>query len=214
MHYKDDKYPPNSPQILPFPVEKRPPQLSINIDDTDNRLFYIEYYPMVKNHCLSILGNKEDAEDMAGSVFEKIQKLKAEGRFNIKNPNPIPYLFEMVKNMNKNEKKRKRRELIEIYDIATNESLNYCKNKGEQEQKVWEAGIIDNGYEQVEAEIIVNSILKEQDETTRKIYLYNYHDEMTLEQIGEAVGLRKSAVHKRIKNLEKKVKEAVRGIKK
>ena len=211
MGVSKNKNPQNTPQIIPFPVEKQPPQLSIHTDETDNKLFYIEHYPHVYRRCLYILHNEEDAKDIASDVFEKVHKLKTKGKFI---DHPKTYLPKMAENMIKNKKKRERRELIKLYDIATSESLNWFKYKGEQDKKVWEAGIIDNGYEQVEAEIIVKTILAEQDETTCKIYFYYYHDSLTLEQIGEAIGLKKSAVHKRIKNLEKQVKETVRGIKK
>jgi RNA polymerase sigma-70 factor (ECF subfamily) len=210
MFIKNAKNPVNSPQIIPFTVENSKPQLSINTDDKENRLFYIEYYTMVKNRCLGILRNEEDAEDIAHAVFEKIQKLKQNGQFNIQYPKT--YLSTMAKNMSINNKKKARRELIEIYDMATNVSLNRIKSKDEQE--VWEASIIDNGYEQVEAEIVVKAILAEQDEITRKIYFYKYHDNMTLEQIGEVVKLGKSAVHKRIKNLEEQVKAVLGKVKK
>jgi RNA polymerase sigma-70 factor, ECF subfamily len=200
----------NFQQILPFPVEKQPPQLFINTNDADNKLFYIEYYPLVFRRCLAILRNKEEAQDLAHDVFIKVQELKTEGKFNINNPNPISYLFKMAKNMNINKKKRARRELIEIYNMANNGSFIWTKDKGEQEHEIYEAGIIDNGYEKVEAEIIVKAILEEQDETTRKIYLYNYFHDMTLNKIGEAVGLKKSAVQKRLKKLEKQVEAVLR----
>jgi len=203
--------PQNIPQIIPFPVENQPPQLSIDTDETDNRLFYIEHYSRVFRRCLSILQNEEDAKDIASDVFTKVQELKSKGKII---DHPKTFLQKMVENMIKNKKKSERREFIKLYDIATSGSLNWFKSKGEQDKKVWEAGIIDNGYEQVEAEIIVKTILAEQDETTCKIYFYYYHDSLTLEQIGEAVGLKKSAVHKRIKKLEKQVKETIRGIKK
>lgn len=167
----------------------------------------MEYYSLVYRRCLAILRSKENAEDAAHDVFEHIQKLKSKGRLNITYPKT--YLSTTARNMSLNERKRARRELVEIYDMATNGSLNWFRDKGVQEQEMWEAGIIDNNYEQTEAEIIVKAILDEQDETTRKIYFYKYHDDMTLEQIGEAVGLGKSAVHKRIKKLEGQVKAAL-----
>jgi len=120
----------------------------------------------------------------------------------------------MAKNMSINEikkrdtERRQRKEFIKIYDIATDETVNRILSSGEQGQKQLEMGIIDNCYEQVEAEIIVKAILEEQDEVTRKIYINKYYKDMTLEQIGEAVGLKKSAVQKRIKKLEKQVKAA------
>jgi RNA polymerase sigma factor (sigma-70 family) len=144
---------------------------------------------------------------MAQSVFTKILENKTKGRPDILYPKT--YLSTMVKNMIINQRKKARRELIEVYDMATNGSLNWFMDKGDYGREKWEAGIIDKGYEQTEAKIIVNTILDEQDETTRKIYFYKYYDGLTLEQIGEIVGLGKSAVDKRIKNLEKNVKSAL-----
>ena len=197
MDFKDGTSPLNPQKILLFPVENQPSRLSIKIDDADIGFLYMEYYSLVFNRCLYILGNREDAQDAAHNVFEKIQELKSKGRLKI--PYPKTYLSAAARNMGINKKKRARRELNEIYDMATGGSLNLFRDKGEQEREVWETGIADNGCDQVEAEIIVKAILDEQDETSRKIYFYKYHDEMTLEQIGEVVGLKKSAVQKRIK---------------
>jgi len=204
MNLKDDAKPSQSPKILHFSVENQQPRLSIKIDDADIGIFYRDYYSMVFNRCLYMLGNEEDAQDAAHDVFEKIQELKSKGRLHV--PYPKTYLSTAARNMGLNKKKRARRELIEIYDMATNGSLNWFRDKGEQGQDVWETGVMDNGYDQVEAEIVVKAILDEQDETTRKIYFYKFHDDMTLEQIGEVVGLKKSAVQKRIKNLEEQAR--------
>jgi RNA polymerase sigma-70 factor (ECF subfamily) len=199
--------PVKTPQIIPFPVEKQPPQLSIYADDANFKLFYDKYYSLVKDRCMAILRNKEDAQDMAQSVFTKILENKSKGKPGILHPKT--YLSTMAKNMIINQKKKARRELIEIYDMATNGSLNWFMDKEDYGCKKWEAGIIDRGYEQTEAKIIVKAILEEQDETTRKIYFYKYHDGLTLEQTGEIVGLGKSAVGKKVKNLEEKVKAAL-----
>jgi RNA polymerase sigma-70 factor (ECF subfamily) len=204
MGVKDRIKSANSLQILSFPVENHQPKLSIKIDDANIGFFYREYYSMVYNRCLDMLGNIEDAEDAAHNVFAKIQKLKTEGRFHT--PYPKTYLYTAAENMSINKKKRARRELNEIYNMATNGSLDWFRGKGEQGHEKWEIGITDNGYDQVEANIIVKAILDEQDETTRKIFFYKYHDDMTLEQIGEVIGLKKSAVQKRIKNLEEQVR--------
>jgi len=204
MGIKDGTTSPQTPKILPFPVENRQPRLSITIDDADIGFFYREYYPMVFRRCLAMLGNQEDAQDAAHDVFAKIQELKTKGRLHV--PYPKTYLSTAAKNMGINKKKRARIEVNKIYDMATNESLNWFKDKGEQGREVWEIGVIDNGYDQVEAEIIVKAILDEQDETTRKIYFYKYHDDMTLEQIAELTGLGKSAVQKRVKKLEEQVR--------
>ena len=209
MGFKDSKTSENSPQILTFPAEKQPSQLPIYIDDEYTRLFYLKYYPMVKDRCMGILRNKEDAEDMAHDVFAYVlEKFKKDGQSSISYPKT--YLSKAAENMSinkkKREQKRERREFIEIYNMATHGNLIWSRGKGEQEQEVWEAGIIDNGYKQVEAKIMVKVILDEQDETTRKIYLLKYYYDKTLEQIGEAVGLKKSAVHERLNALEEQVR--------
>jgi RNA polymerase sigma-70 factor (ECF subfamily) len=204
MGIKDATNLPQSPKILPFPVENRRPLLSIKIDDADIGIFYREYYSLVFNRCMAVLGNREAAQDAAHDVFEKIQELKSKDRLHFSYPKT--YLSTAARNMSINKKKKARRELNEIYDMATNGSLNWFKEKGEQGKEVWEIGIADNGCDQVEAKIIVNAILDEQDDINRKIYFYKYHDDMTLEQISEVIGLSKSAVQKRIKNLEKQAR--------
>jgi RNA polymerase sigma-70 factor (ECF subfamily) len=161
---------------------------------------------MVKDRCMDILHNEEDAQDLAQNIFEniygKILGLKSEGQFQIEHPKT--YLSTAARNMSINERNRAIAERKKIYDMATDGSFNRFMEKGEHE--VLKAGIINNEYEQAEAEIIVKAILEEQDETTRKIYFYRYRDGMTLKQIGEVVGLGKSAVEKRIKKLEEQVR--------
>jgi len=209
MGFKDGTLPLQPPKILPFPVENRQRQLSIKVDDADIGIFYKEYYSMVFRRCRDMLGNEEDAHDAAHDVFEKILELKSDGRLQV--PCPKTYLFTAATNMGINKIKRARNELNKIYDMATNGSIKWFIDSGEQGREVWEIGITDNGYDQVEAEIIVQAILDEQDETTRKIYFYKYLDDMTLEQIAEVVGIGKSAVHKRIKKLEEQARVKTGG---
>ena len=204
MGSKNETKTPQTPIILPFPTENQTPQLSIKIDDAETRFLYREYYPLVFSRCLAILGNREDAQDTAQDVFEKILELKSKDILHVQYPKT--YLSTAAKNMVINKKRRARKELNKIYEIATDESLSRFKDKWEQGQEAWELGVKENDYDQAEAEIIVKAILDEQDKTTRKIYFCKYHDGMTLEQIGEVVGLGKSAVQKRIKNLEEQVK--------
>jgi RNA polymerase sigma factor (sigma-70 family) len=214
MGFKDST-PANSPPNLPFSPEKQPSQLPIYISDENNRQFYLKYYPMVESVCVRTLHNEEDAEDLAHDVFAYVlEKFKNEGQSSI--PYPATYLSKAAVNMGINKKKRTKREaeqarkeLLEVYNNATSVSLNLFIRRGGEEK--WETGFVEKDYEQVEAEIIVKAILDEQDETTRKIYFYKYHEDMTLEQIGEAVGLKKSRVQERLKALEKQVKKKMGG---
>jgi len=204
----------NSSQILNFQVEKQPPQLSIVTERNKNKdefyTLYRDYYALVYRRCLYILHNEEDAHDAAQEIFTKIHGLISEGKLEISHPKT--FLSTVAKNMGLNINKQARRNLNKLYDFATTSGLDWYKNNGEgQRNEKWEAGIIDNGYDQVEAEIIVKAVLEEKDETTRKIYYYKYHDDMTLEQIAEVIGIGKSAVHKRLKILEEQVKTALGG---
>jgi len=204
----------NSSQNLNFQVEKQPPQLSIDTESNKNKnefaILYRDYYAFVFRRCFFILHNEEDAHDAAHDIFANMQELISEGKLEVSHPKT--FLSAVARNMGFNINKKARRDLNKLYDIATNTGLDWYKNTEEgQRNENWEAGIIDNGYEQVEAEIIVKAVLEEKDETTRKIYYYKYHDDMTLEQIAEVIGLGKSAVHKRLKILEEQVKTALGG---
>jgi len=95
MNYKNKKENANSPQIYPFPAEKQPPQLSINIDDADIGEFYRIYYSLVYSRCLAMLHSIEDAQDAAHDVFENIHRQKTKGFFSI--PYPKTYLSTAAK---------------------------------------------------------------------------------------------------------------------
>jgi len=94
-----------------------------------------------------------------------------------------------------------------IYNMAAYASLKWFIDRADEEGKEkWEAGIVDNGYDQVEAEIIVKAILYEQDETNRKICFLKYYHNMTGKQISNAVGLAEATISERLKALEKQVR--------
>ena len=198
----------NSPQILPFQPKKQPSKLPINIEDENDRLYYQANYPMVKGVCMRTFHNKEDAEDMAHEVFAYVyEKFEKEKQSSLKKS----YLFKAATNMGLNKKMREkariRKELAAIYIMAAYSSLEWCIDRSDEEGKVkWEAGLVDNGYDQVEAEIIVKAILDEQDETNRKILFLKYHHNMTGKEISNAVGLAESTISERLTALEKQVR--------
>ena len=194
-------------------------------DSNDIDAWYKEYknkyFPMVYRRCLGILRNHEDAEDIAQDVFEKLQRQKTEGRLNIQSSGgPGGLLSQMAKNLSINQTWKTRREILTIYSIATNASINRIREKNKGVAEIWntmnsraalesnssgDKFFFDEGFSQVEAKIFVEEVLNEEDEITRDIYFMRYHDEMTLVQIGEAVGLSKSAVEKRIRKIKKRV---------
>ena len=185
-------------------VENKPSGLSINIENADIGNLYMEYGSMVYRRCLEILKDEEEAQNTTHDLFANIQKLKTKGAYFINYPKT--FFGRIAKNMSLNKKKRARLELIKYYDMASSESFKRYREKGEQGQDVWELGVMESGYDQVEAKMIVDAFLKEQDEKTRNIYIYKFEYDMTLEQIGEAVGLKKSAVEKRINKMKEKLR--------
>jgi len=171
---------------------------------------YNEYHSLVFRRCLRLLRNYEEAENAANTVFEKIWRKEDEIYF------PSSYLYRMATNMGLKQIKKTRMEAALIYTEATNISINRLKEKGEGEikqllrnEKILNKDFKDKSYEQIEAEMIIDTVLKEEDKITRVIYILFYHDGMTYKQIGEVIGFSKSAVEKRIRKLEKNVKKKI-----
>jgi RNA polymerase sigma-70 factor (ECF subfamily) len=144
----------------------------------DVAAWYEKYGPMVIRRCRRILGNGDDALDAVHDVFVNLlsARLKLHDSF------PSSLLYTMATNICLNQlRKRKRESPRELTD--EDESLF---SRTEQ------------GINQVEAGILLEAILKEESEMNRAI-CYMYHsDEMTLKEIGEAVGLSVAGVHKRL----------------
>ena len=64
----------------------------------------------------------------------------------------------------------------------------------------------DEGFDQVDAELLVETILEDESEDTRVI-CYMYHaDGMTLSEIGKAIGLSVSGVRKRLEAFRKRAR--------
>jgi RNA polymerase sigma-70 factor (ECF subfamily) len=145
--------------------------LNIDID-----VYYEKYLPMVLRRCRGILGDEEDALDTAQDVFVKL--LEARTRLHGRFPSSL------------------------LYTIATNACLNRLRWKKRHGEVPYEAqddlGGSDRAWEQVEAKVVMEGILKTESESTRAI-CYMYHaDGMTFREIGEAVGMSVSGVRKRL----------------
>jgi DNA-directed RNA polymerase specialized sigma subunit len=69
----------------------------------------------------------------------------------------------------------------------------------------------EGGYDQTEAELLVQAILNDESEETSTICYMRYFSEMNLTDIGKAVGLSKSAVEKRLLKFEKQARLKLGG---
>ena len=64
----------------------------------------------------------------------------------------------------------------------------------------------DESFDQVEAELILEAILKDESEMNRAICFMYHADGMTLKEIGEAVGLSVTGVYKRLEAFKSRAK--------
>ena len=144
----------------------------------DITAWYEKYGPMVIRRCRSILKDEDDAMDAVHDVF--LNLLKGEDRLHGTYPSSL------------------------LYTMATNVCLNRLKKRKWETLRDFSAGAetllsgTDQGFEQVEAEILLEDILKDESELNRSICFMYHSDEMTLKEIGEVAGLSISAVRKRL----------------
>jgi len=91
-----------------------------------------------------------------------------------------------------------------LYTMATNVCLNKLrKRKRESPKELTEIDenfftCTEQGIDQVDAEILLETVLKEESEMDRTICFMYHGDGLTLKEIGEAVGLSVAGVHKRL----------------
>jgi RNA polymerase sigma factor (sigma-70 family) len=203
-----------------FSVEKNPPSgVSICGKDMDYDIeaWYKENFFKVLQICQRIFKNPEDAENVTHDVFRRLQFLKNEGRLVIKSPDgkPDKLLFKMAKNMSFTRLRKTRRENLAMYSVAIDVSFRRVRKM--EVDKVWNLLskkytheyhdgnkiFIDGNYGLAEAELFVKALLEDQDEKMLEIFFLRYRDDFTLEQIGKVVGLKKSAVGKRLEKIDR-----------
>jgi len=144
----------------------------------DVAAWYEKYGPMVIRRCRRILGNGDDAMDAVHDVFVNLLRAlpRLHGRF------PSSLLYTMATNICLNRLKKRKKESPK--DIsAEGEPLSFS---------------VDGGFDQVEAELILEAILKDESEMNRTICFMYHADGMTLQEIGELVGLSTTGVYKRL----------------
>jgi len=156
----------------------------------DVAAWYEKYGPMVIRRCRKILGNGDDAMDAVHDVFVNLlqSKPKLHGTF------PSSLLYTMATNICLNRIRKNKREVI--FDFS-----------GENEN-MFSSGdtSYDGGFNQVDAEIMTDAVLKDESESNRVIYYMYFADGMTLKEIGEAVGLSISGVRKRLEAFKKRTR--------
>jgi len=139
--------------------------------------WYEKYGPMVIRRCRSILGDGEDALDAAHDVF--VNLLQAESQLHGSFPSSL--LYTMATNTCLNRLRKRKREIPK--DFSGEGDAGSCT---------------DEGFDQVEAEILLQDILKDESDMNRAICFMYHVDGMTFREIGEATDLSISGVRKRL----------------
>ena len=143
----------------------------------DVAAWYQKYGPMVIRRCRYILRNEDDALDAVHDVF--INLIRSESKLDSSFPSCL------------------------LYTMATNVCLNRLRKMKPEKLKDFSGEgealpFTDEGYAQVDAELLLADILKNESEMNRTICFMYHADGMTLKEIGEAVGLSISGVRKRL----------------
>ena len=158
---------------------------SIDIDDC-----YKKYAPMVFRRCLGMLGDEDDALDAAQDVFVNLlrHQQRLHGRF----------LSSL------------------LYTIATNTCLNRLRQRkwqgiSSQTPEALFPAVHDPEFARVEAGMIMEAILENESESDRTICCLYHRDGMTLQEIGELMGLSISGVRKRLFAFNARAKLKLKG---
>ena len=151
--------------------------ISVNKMAIDIAAWYEKYGPMVIRRCRRILSH-EEALDAVQDVF--VNLLSNAGKLDNRYPSSL------------------------LYTMATNVCLNRLRKK-KREHPVFDESLLfftDEGFDQVEAQIMLEDILKDESELNRAICFMYHADGMTLKEIGEAVELSISGVRKRLEGFK------------
>jgi RNA polymerase sigma-70 factor (ECF subfamily) len=152
--------------------------------------WYEKYGPMVIRRCRAVLGNEDEALDAAQDVFVNLLRAgkRLHGRF------PSSLLYTMATNICLN-RLRRRRMVHRLYETAD----------------IVEVPCIDQGFEQVEGELLVEAVLQDESELDRTVCYMYYADGMTLKEIGGAVNLSVSGVRKRLTAFKERARRRLGG---
>ena len=147
--------------------------------------WYEKYSPMVIRRCRALLRNSDEAMDAVHDVF--INLIKAGNR--LEGSYPSSLLYTMATNLCLNRLRAKKRE-----------APGSLTGEGEALFQV------DENFSQVDAKLLVDSILEDESEETRTILFMYFSDGMTLKEIGDALELSISGVKKKIDSFKKRAR--------
>ena len=158
----------------------------------DITAWYEKYGPMVIRRCRKILGNEDDALDAVHDVF--VNLIQAESRLHGQFPSSL--LYTMATNICLNRIRKRKREILRDFSDEAENPLSRA----------------DEGFDQVEAKLVMEAILKDESEMNRSICFMYYADGMTYREIGAAVELSIAGVRKRLETFKNRAQLRLEGV--
>jgi len=148
--------------------------------EIDIEAVYRRYGPMVLRRCRRLLGDAEEALDVAQEVFVRVLKHRERlsGRY------PSSLLFRIATNLSLNRlRERRRRPALPgdeaLHRIATTRDLD--------------------------APLLLDRLFRRHPDSTRTMAVFHHVDGMTLEQVARECGMSVSGVRKRLRALRASV---------
>jgi RNA polymerase sigma factor (sigma-70 family) len=163
-----------------------PDMKSSSPQEIDIEAYYARYGPMVLRRCRRLLKDEQSAFDAMQEVFLRV--LAARDRLTGTYPSAL------------------------LYRIATNLCLNRIREErrrgsGEFRDILHHLTFFNNPEDTVVAENLLECVLKGRKEPDRQVAVMYFIDGMTLKEIAATVKLSISAVHKRLENLRRRIRE-------
>ncbi len=157
--------------------------MTIDVED-----YYRRYGPMVLRRCRWILKDEDKAMDAMQDTF--VQLIRYQDKLH--NQYPSSLLYTMATNIcfNMLRKQKRHPETFNeelLHSIASHEDI----------------------HDKAEASHLLDLIFKDEKDSTRDIATMYYIDNMTLDEVAQAVGLSVSGVRKRLRLLKQRVSEEV-----
>lgn len=153
--------------------------------DFDVEAFYVRYGPMVLRRCRKLLVDEQAAYDAAQEVFLKV--IARRGRLTGDYPSAL--LFRIATNVCLNRLREDRR-----HGLRQNPSL------------LPELVLAPAHEAAVTAGSLLDHLFKNETDDTRQIAVMYFVDGMTLKEIGAALELSTSGVHKRLDRLRRRIR--------
>jgi RNA polymerase sigma-70 factor (ECF subfamily) len=142
----------------------------------DVAALYQRYGPMVLRRCRRLLGNEEEARDVAQEVFARL--LRHRERLSGRYPSSL------------------------LYRIATNLSINRLRDRRREPALPGDV-VLDRiaRMEDMDAPVLLDRLFGRHPESTRTMAVLHYVDGMTLEEVARECGMSVSGVRKRLRGL-------------